>query len=103
MSKKEFIREVQSALEADYGIALSLDKINSVVRAYATTVSNQLGNGQEVRIDGVGLLEIRQFKATVARNLKTGSPMSVPATHRVRFRAVPALKKIVKELPVIVV
>jgi len=103
MSKKEFIREVQSALEADYGIALSLDKIRSVISAYANTVNNQLVNGQEVRIDGVGLLEIRQFKATVARNLKTGSPMSVPATHRVRFRAVPTLKKAVKSLPVVAV
>ena len=101
MSKKELIREVQAALEADYGIALSLDKIRSVINAYADTVSNQLGNGQEVRIDGVGLLEIRQFKATVARNLKTGTPMSVPATHRVRFRAVPTLKRAVKALPVV--
>lgn len=100
-TKKQIIRTTQAALEADFGIALSLDKINAVVRSYAGVIANELTNGDEVRIDGVGLLSPRLFKATTARNLKTGAPISVPATHRVRFRAVPALKKAVKQLPVL--
>ena len=100
MSKNEIVREVQAGLEADYGLALSLDKIRSVINVYSTTVANQLANGNDVRIDGVGLLELRVFKATVARNLKTGEPIAVPATKRVRFRAVPSLKKSVKDLAV---
>jgi nucleoid DNA-binding protein len=47
------------------------------------------------------LLSPRLFKATTARNLKTGDAIAVPATHRVRFRAVPSLKKAVKQLPVV--
>ena len=100
-TKKQIIRTTQQALEADFGIALSLDKINAVVRSYANVIATELSNGDEVRIDGVGLLSPRLFKATTARNLKTGAPLAVPATHRVRFRAVPALKKAVKQLPVI--
>jgi nucleoid DNA-binding protein len=100
-TKKQIIRTTQAALEADFGIAMSLDKINSVVRAYASVIANELANGDEVRIDGVGLLSPRLFKATTARNLKTGDAIAVPATHRVRFRAVPSLKKAVKQLPVL--
>lgn len=98
ITKKELVREVQASLEADYGFSLSLDKIRSVLTAYGDTVANQLANGADVRIDSVGLLQIRDFKATTARNLKTGERLSVPATKRVRFRAVPNLKKSVKEL-----
>lgn len=99
-TKKEIIREVQAGLEAEFGLALSLNKINSVLRSYSSVIANQLANGEDVRVDGVGLLVVKPFKATTARNLKTGATIAVPATKRVRFRAVPALKKAVKELPV---
>lgn len=98
ITKKELVREVQAALEAETGLYLSLDKIKAVLDAYSLTIENQLANGTEVRIDNVGLLQIRDFKATTARNLRTGEPIQVPATKRVRFRPVPSLKSAVKEL-----
>lgn len=98
IKKKELVREVQLALENNSGLSLSLDKIRQVLNAYSETVANQLANGAEVRIDSVGTLVVKDFKATTARNLKTGERMSLPATKRVRFRAVPALKASVKEL-----
>ncbi|MCA6430322.1 MAG: HU family DNA-binding protein [Cytophagales bacterium] len=100
ITKKEIIRATQATLEADFGLALSLDKINSVIRSYNTVIAQELSDGNEVRIDYVGLLSPRLFKATTARNLKTGDTVQVPATHRVRFRAVPSLKTAVKALPV---
>jgi len=100
LKKKELNRAVQAAVEADFGYGLSLDKIDAVIKSYGTVVANTLSNGDEVRLDYVGLFKPVLFKATRGRNLQTGATVDIPATYRVRFKAVPTLKKSVKALPV---
>lgn len=99
-TKKELVREVQLTLESEAGLQLSQDKIKKVLSAYSTTIANELTNGSEVRIDSVGTLLLKEFKATTGRNLQTGARIEIPATKRVKFRPVVSLKKAVKELAV---
>ena len=67
--------------------------VDSVFRAIAAA----LHDGARVQISGFGTFDVRDRKARMGRNPRTGEPVAIPATRVPAFKAAPALKEAVKE------
>ncbi|MBU1160110.1 HU family DNA-binding protein [Patescibacteria group bacterium] len=75
------------------GTKVSADKaMDSVIEA----IVSSLKRGEEVSIAGFGIFTVKQRKARLARNPKTGATVNVPATKVAKFKAAKALKEAVK-------
>ena len=90
MNKAELVDALHAALggtrvAAEQGVETL---INSIVEA--------LKKGDEVSIAGLGIFSVKQRKSRMARNPRTGEPITVPAMKVPKFRAAKALKDAVK-------
>lgn len=59
-------------------------------------ITSALKSGQQVKIAGLGTFKVRERKARVAINPKTGEKVQVPATRVPRFTPAKDLKEAVK-------
>ena len=66
-----------------------------IMEAVLDAITKSLKKGDDVSIAGLGAFSTKTRKARMARNPKTGAPVSVPATRVVKFRVAKALKDIV--------
>ena len=90
MNKKELVAaraEKAEIKKVDAEVAL-----NAIVEV----ISNELSNGEEVALSGLGKFEVRERAARSGRNPQTGEAISIPATKAVGFKAAKALKDAVK-------
>jgi DNA-binding protein HU-beta len=53
------------------------------------------GNGRKVRIDKIGILQVKERAARMGRNPQTGEEIKIPASKKVAFRAAKSLKEAV--------
>lgn len=65
-----------------------------IVEFMFTRVKAALARGQQVRLHQFGTLGARMRKAGVARNIKTGQALHVPAHRVVKFKPSPALEQL---------
>ena len=65
------------------------------MEAVLDSIMKTLKKGDEVTVAGLGAFSVKNRKARMARNPKTGAAVSVPATRVVKFRVAKALKDIV--------
>ncbi len=66
------------------------------IDAIIDAIISELKKGEEVSIAGLGIFSVKQRKARLARNPKTGATVNVPATKVPKFRAAKAFKEAVK-------
>ena len=79
------------AYETGVSRALAEAGVDSVFKA----IRAALQDGAKVRISGFGTFEVRDRKARVGRNPRTGETVPIPATRAPAFRAAQALKQAV--------
>ena len=89
MNKQELIK----AIAADAGVTQTAAL--AVINAFQDNVSNALGEGETVKLVGFGTFKASVNPARMARNPKTGEPVSVPAKMRVNFNAGKEFKSVV--------
>ncbi|MES2059475.1 MAG: HU family DNA-binding protein [Patescibacteria group bacterium] len=87
----------QSIVEAVHNV-LSGTKVQaeSVVDTVIESIVKSLKKGDEVSIAGLGIFSVKDRKARMARNPRTGESVKVAATKVPKFRAAKALKDAVK-------
>lgn len=61
--------------------------------AIVETFGKNLKKGMRIRINGLGILQVRQTKARTGRNPATGEPIKIPAKKKVAFRVAKDLKE----------
>ena len=61
-----------------------------------SSIVENLRNGDEVSIAGLGIFSVKQRAARSARNPRTGEAIQIPAMKVPKFRAAKALKEAVK-------
>lgn len=66
------------------------------VDAIITVITEALTNGEEVKISNFGTFATTERAAREGRNPKDGTPISIPASKAVKFKASSALKTTVK-------
>ena len=90
MNKADIINKVHEELD--------VTKADSerAVECIISCIIDQLKEGNEVSIAGLGIFSAKMRNARTARNPRTGEPIEVPAMRVPKFRAAKALKDAVK-------
>jgi len=90
MTKVELIDKVAE------GLGLPKREIEKMLEKLISTIQNALKAGQKVSVAGLGTFVVKEKKARVARNPKTGESVQVPAKRAPKFRPGKELKEIVQ-------
>ena len=64
-----------------------------VISAFLDAIETHLGNGMKVRIDGLGIMQVKDRAARKGRNPQTGEEIKIPASKKVAFRVSASLKE----------
>jgi len=91
MVKKELIKKI-----ADRA-GISVSQADQAMNAFMETVSQELANGEFVRLTGFGTFETITMKEHKGRNPKTGEECIVKSARLPKFRAGAILKRSVAE------
>jgi len=67
-----------------------------VVDTIFSSITDTIKSGEEVSIAGFGIFSAKNRAARMARNPRTGEPITVPAMRVPKFRAAKALKDAVR-------
>lgn len=70
----------------------SLGKATRAVDAILSTIALALSAGEEIRLIGFGTFEIQAYPERQGRNPRTGLPLTVKASKRIRFKPGKLLK-----------
>jgi DNA-binding protein HU-beta len=60
-----------------------------------SAVTDHLKKGDRIRINGLGILEVKKREARTGRNPATGEPIQIAASKKVAFRPAKELKEAV--------
>lgn len=89
MTKQELVRRVAEATGVDQ------KRTNLVLDSLVVLLRQSLEAGDQIRLPGLGTFKTVLRAPRHARNPRTGEPMVVPATRRVRFIVSSDLKQAV--------
>jgi DNA-binding protein HU-beta len=90
MTKVELIDKVAE------GLGLPKREIEKMLEKLISTIQNALKEGKKVSVAGLGTFVVKEKKARLARNPKTGDSVQVPAKRAPKFRPGKELKEIVQ-------
>jgi DNA-binding protein HU-beta len=90
MTKVELIDKVAE------GLGLPKREIEKMLDKLISTIQNALKEGRKVSVAGLGTFIVKEKKARLARNPKTGESVQVPAKRAPKFRAGKELKEIIQ-------
>jgi DNA-binding protein HU-beta len=68
---------------------------NALLAAMVETVAKHLKNGDRIRMNGLGILEVKDRPARQGRNPATGETIQIAASKKVAFRPAKELKEAV--------
>jgi DNA-binding protein HU-beta len=71
---------------------LSKRQAQSLLTDMVEAVTTHLKNGDRIRINGLGILEVRNHEARMGRNPATGESIQIAASKKVAFRPAKELK-----------
>lgn len=86
MNNKEFTAELSRRL--DYG----LKETNSLVTALISEIANQLGEDNQINLQGFGVFETRKKMERVVVNPSTRQKMLVPPKIEIKFKPSSTIK-----------
>jgi DNA-binding protein HU-beta len=90
MTKIELIDHVAEKTE------LSKKEVERILETVIGAIQNALKEGQKVSVTGLGTFIVKDKKARMARNPKTGEQVQVPAKKSPKFKAGKELKEILQ-------
>ncbi|HET7335467.1 MAG TPA: HU family DNA-binding protein, partial [Rhizomicrobium sp.] len=72
---------------------LSKKQANEIIEDLIVMISKQLKKGVRVRLNGLGVLQVRKRAARMGRNPATGEAIKIKASKKVAFRVAKELKE----------
>ena len=97
LSKTELTKEVRNRLWSQYGLSVTKIQVNYTISAVIDAICDELANGNDVYLPGLGKLKVKQFRERAGRNPRTGEPIRIPAKQKVVFYASKGMKEDMKE------
>jgi DNA-binding protein HU-beta len=85
-------------MQIEYGMArhsTALILINRLEQVGVTLTTRHLNKGDKIRLNGLGILQVRKRAARMGRNPATGEAIKIKASKKVAFRAAKELKEAV--------
>jgi|GEM_PF-269561 len=81
------------AAVADKFTQLPKKVTKQVIADFLATVESEVTNGRKLRIDKVGILQVKDRAARMGRNPQTGEEIRIPASKKIAFRPAKSLKE----------
>ena len=97
MKKAELIEKIQSQMQLIDDRAVSKADVESLLRSLETTVQDNLRNGGELTLPGIGKLSVGERAARTGRNPQTGEAIQIAAAKTIKFKALKVLKDAVNQ------
>jgi DNA-binding protein HU-beta len=96
MMKKKVATVSTSTLTGE--VASRFDQIpkkitREVITSFLNTIEDYVAEGLKVRIDKLGILQVKDRAARKGRNPQTGEEIRIPASKKVSFRVASSLKE----------
>lgn len=85
--------ELMSTLANETG--LKKKEIETVLQALRNTIYKTLKTESKIKLEGLGVFQLKDRKARMARNPRTGEQVQVAAKKVVKFRVIKDLKEAV--------
>ena len=95
MKKSDIVSAVSEVVDAK----VAKKDIDAIYDAILSEFKRILLNGEDVALNGIGILKVRERAAREARNPKTGEKMQVPAQKAVAFKQSSVIKTELNEKP----
>jgi DNA-binding protein HU-beta len=92
-AKVETISNRQIAMQMATKHNLTKKQANAIMDDLVVLVTKQLKKGTRIRLNGLGILQVRKRAARMGRNPATGEAIKIKASKKVAFRAAKELKK----------
>lgn len=89
MGKSDLIESIQTRMGKGTTKEQAATSFDAVVGALATTIAQE----GELAVRDFGTFRVRERKARVGRNPKTGEPLDIPKSKGVGFKPAKALKE----------
>lgn len=93
MATQPTITLKQIAAELAEKHELSKKQTQELFEDMIISFGKNLKKGNRIRINGLGILQVKQTKARTGRNPATGEPIKIPAKRKVAFRVAKDLKE----------
>ena len=74
------------------GTGFKKKEIENLMQALQSLIYKTLKTEHKIKLDGLGVFQLKDRKARIARNPRTGEQVNVPAKKVVKFRVVKDLK-----------
>ncbi len=84
-------RQLATALAEKH--EMSKKDANQLLEDLTGLITKQLKNGVRIRLNGLGILQVRRRAARMGRNPATGEAIKIKASKKVAFRAAKELKQ----------
>ena len=85
------LRHLAVAMAEDHDIPKA--KANAILTDMVATIARHLKRGQRIRLNGLGILQVRRRPARMGRNPATGEAIRIKASKKIAFRAAKDLKQ----------
>ncbi len=86
-------RQLAAALAEKHG--LTNKAANALMEDFAAIITKSLKKNIRIRLNGLGILQVRKRAARMGRNPATGEAIKIKASKKVAFRAAKELKEAV--------
>ena len=86
MTKTELLKQ----LATDTG--LRKKEVENVLQALRTTIQKTMKKEGKIKLEGLGVFQLKDRKARIGRNPATGQEIKIPAKKVVKFRVAKAAK-----------
>jgi DNA-binding protein HU-beta len=84
------LRHLAMALAESHGVKKT--QANAMLMDMVQVITKHLKKGKRIRLNGLGILQVRKRPARMGRNPATGEAIKIKASKKVAFRAAKELK-----------
>jgi DNA-binding protein HU-beta len=91
-AKVETVSSKQLAQQLAEKHELSKKQANQIMEDLTGLITKQLKKGARIRLNGLGILQVRKRAARMGRNPATGEAIKIKASKKVAFRVAKELK-----------
>ena len=84
------LKHLAASMAESHGIAKS--QMNAMLTGMVETIGGHLKKGRRIRLNGLGILQVRKRAARMGRNPATGEAIKIKASKKIAFRAAKDLK-----------
>jgi DNA-binding protein HU-beta len=93
--KKETVtlRHLAADLAESHGLPKA--KTSEMLASMVDAIAGHLKKGRRIRVNGLGILQVRKRPARMGRNPATGEAIKIKASKKIAFRAAKELKEAV--------